>query len=172
MDCWSANEPGAKFGQKRSLIWEVPGRFLSSLFNLVPSGGFFSEFGFEKIIANTLICTCFWLNVTRYLFLAFAQRLIMYEKQRKPKNQLLAYIRTYVLQVSTCIQQKITRASDGGAGPCRHTARYYCVCQDTVHLYSSRRERAEHTLTPDIREASVANAATVTATHQPPQKTK
>ena len=36
---WSANEPGAKFGPSRSLIWEVPGRFSSSSFNFVPSGG-------------------------------------------------------------------------------------------------------------------------------------
>ena len=48
MDCWNANEPGAKFGPNRSLIWEVPGRFLSSSFNLAPSGGFLSEFGLEK----------------------------------------------------------------------------------------------------------------------------
>ena len=40
MDCWSANEPGAKFGPNRSLMWQVPGRFLSSSFNLVPSSGF------------------------------------------------------------------------------------------------------------------------------------
>ena len=49
MDCWSANEPGSKFGPNRSFIWEVPGRFLSSSFNLVPSGGFFSVFGLERI---------------------------------------------------------------------------------------------------------------------------
>ena len=38
MDCWSANEPGAKFGPNRSLIWKVTGRFLSKSFSLVLRG--------------------------------------------------------------------------------------------------------------------------------------
>ena len=54
MDCWSANEPGGKFGPNRSFIWEVPGRFLSSSFNLVLPVDFFSEFGLE-IFYRTLI---------------------------------------------------------------------------------------------------------------------
>ena len=63
-----------------------------------------------------------------------------------------------------------TEHPTGEQGPCRHTPTYYWYgCQDPVHLYSSRRERAEHT--PDIGEASAANAAIVTATH-PLSKTK
>ena len=42
MDCWSANEPGAKFGPNRSLIWEVPGRFFVKFVQFSSFGWIFS----------------------------------------------------------------------------------------------------------------------------------
>jgi len=56
MDCWSANEPGAKFGPNCSLIWKVPRRFLQSSFNLVPSGGFFEWIWAERLLSQTHYC--------------------------------------------------------------------------------------------------------------------
>ena len=60
MDCWSANEPGAKFGPNCSLIWEVPRHFFVKFVQFSSFGGiFWVNLGRTTFIANTLLSAFF-----------------------------------------------------------------------------------------------------------------
>ena len=84
MDCWSANEPGAKFGPNCSLIWKVPRRFLQSS---LPSGEFFEWISAERLLSQTH----YYLKITKSLMLLLMKK--MQFGYKRCKNYLKYYLK-------------------------------------------------------------------------------